>query len=138
MSTYAEILEHVGVTVPDALFADLEVPVISHQPQRQGDILIIPTTEHHDGELIPRDGIAVVRGEATGNTHILQSFGPCTWAPARPDATTTVLLGHLHVPKGETCNLIHTDEHGVNTMGPGDYRIHGKRELAEEIRRVVD
>jgi hypothetical protein len=42
------------------------------------------------------------------------------------------------VPEGETADLIHTDEHGCNTMGPGLYVIRGKRERADEIRRVAD
>lgn len=47
-------------------------------------------------------------------------------------------LGTLHVPDGAVAWLIHTDEHGVNGIGPGTYRLHGKIEQAEEIRRVAD
>jgi hypothetical protein len=136
LNTYAEILEHVGVTVPDPVFAQLEVPVISDLPQRQGDVFIEPTPRiPAGGNPIPHAGVAVVRGEATGNTHILQTFGTCTWLPSDGRG---VVLGHLHVPAGETCNLIHTDEHGVNAVGPGSYTLKGKRELADEIRRVAD
>jgi hypothetical protein len=139
MRTLTAILDRAGVTVPDELLADLEVPVISDRPQRQGDVYISPVPSNGDipaGDLIPRDGVAVVRGEATGNTHLLMSTGPCTWAPATTSGG--VLLGHLHVPEGEVCDLIHTDEHGVNSMGAGTYRLTGKREMADEIRRVAD
>ena len=49
-----------------------------------------------------------------------------------------LVLAVVSVPDGESAELIHTDEHGCNAMGPGDYVIRGKRELAEEIRRVAD
>ena len=39
---------------------------------------------------------------------------------------------------GSVAHLIHTDEHGCNAVGPGVYVLHGKREQAEEIRRVAD
>jgi hypothetical protein len=44
----------------------------------------------------------------------------------------------LDVAKGATAYLIHTDEHGANGIGPGTYRLTGKREQADEIRRVAD
>jgi hypothetical protein len=44
----------------------------------------------------------------------------------------------LDVPEGAVAYLIHTDEHGANGIGPGTYRLTGKREQADEIRRVAD
>jgi hypothetical protein len=37
-------------------------------------------------------------------------------------------VGHLCVPQGQTALLIHTDEHGANGIGPGEYAIHRKRQ----------
>jgi hypothetical protein len=47
-------------------------------------------------------------------------------------------LAAVMVPEGQSAELIHTDEHGCNAMGAGVYVIHGKQELAEQIRRVAD
>jgi hypothetical protein len=59
------------------------------------------------------------------------------WEPVG-DQFDGVLLGHLTVGEGATAYLIHTDEHGANAIAPGSYRLHGKREQAEIIRRVAD
>lgn len=135
MATFTEILGTAGVTCPDTALADLAVPVLSG-PQRQGDVLVIPTDDvFGEASPITTRGVAVVRGEATGNTHLLMGDG--TWTPGDPSGAG-VLLGYLTVPDGGEAWLIHTDEHGVNGIGPGRYRLHGKRELADEIRRVQD
>lgn len=131
MGTYAKVMERVAVTVPDHLVADAEVPVLTG-PQRQGDVGIFPTDQVAKGSRIPKSGIQVVVGEATGNTHWLHGDG--TWAPAR-DA---LVLGTLTVPEGGVAYLIHTDEHGCNGIGAGTYRVTGKREQADEVRRVAD
>lgn len=134
MATFTDILARAKITAPDPDVSDLEVPVLTG-PQRQGDVLIIPDNgAHPTGTPVPRVGVAVVRGEATGNTHLLQCDGDVTWAPA----ALSLVLGYLDVGDGATAYLIHTDEHGVNAIGPGRYILTGKREQADEIRRVAD
>lgn len=141
MTTLTDILARHRITVPDDTIADLTIPVLAG-PQRQGDVLIIPRPKLGAAELasmrpVPAEGVAVVRGEATGNTHLLSPDGTVMWsaAPARPGDLT---LGVLHVADGSTAWLIHTDEHGANGIAPGTYTLHGKREQADEIRRVQD
>jgi hypothetical protein len=142
MNTLTAILDRAGITVPDATIADLEVPVICG-PQRQGDVLVVPRPALSRLELdqmrpVPAEGCAVVVGEATGNTHLLQP-DPDTQILWAPDVDRVgVGLGTLFVPEGAIAWLIHTDEHGANGIGPGAYRFHGKREMADEIRRVAD
>lgn len=143
MTTYADVLTPLGVDIPEGLVADAEIPVLTG-PQRQGDVGIWPrprlgVAERQDALPVPAEGIAVVRGESAtaANSHILQADGPVTWAAA--DARDgSVLLGVVDVPEGATAFLTHTDEHGSNAMGPGTYRLTGKREQADEVRRVAD
>lgn len=140
--TLTQALARHDIAVADELLADIEVPVLCGL-QRQGDVLIIPrgklgAAEQKAMEPIPVKGVAVVRGEATGNTHLLDSIeGVCRWAP-HVASGADVLLGVLEVPAGGVAALIHTDEHGANMIGPGVYVFHGKRELADELRRVAD
>lgn len=142
-TTFAEALGKIGVTIPDHLVADAEVPVLTGV-QAQGDLIIVPAKlDAFDITkvtlaAVTEKGIQVVVGEATGNTHWLhrgfESPG-VTWARV---TNHNLVLGVVHVPDGESAELIHTDEHGCNAMGPGDYVIRGKQELADEIRRVAD
>lgn len=141
MLTLTEVLAKHDIAVPDELLADLIVPVLAG-PQRQGDVLIIPRppigiAERSTMALVGRAGVAVVRGEATGNTHLLHAEGTVRWA-AHVGAAGGVTLGVLEVEDGATAYLIHTDEHGSNGIAPGAYVLHGKREQAAEIRRVAD
>lgn len=140
-TTYAEALSRIGITVPAHLEADLAVPVISDVPQRQGDVFVAPVVEAPPGlafSPVEARGVQVVFGEATGNTHWLHtdmgSAAPVEWAPVRHP----LHLGYLSVPEGSVAMLSHTDEHGCNAFGPGVYRVTGKREQADEIRRVTD
>lgn len=142
-ATYREALDKIGVAVPGHLVADAEVPVLTG-PQRQGDISIWPvahvgfTIDTSKLSPVPDNGIQVVRGEATGNTHWLhRGFGSPGVAWYRID-NDPIRIGVIHVPAGQTAELIHTDEHGCNSMGPGTYVLHGKREMADQIRRVAD
>jgi len=141
--TFAEALDLANVTIPPELEASAMVPVLTG-PQRQGDVGIFPRPAVGAAERaafveVPTAGIAVVRGEAaTGaNSHILHGDGPVFWSES-PTRDGGVTLGILDVPEGSTAYLIHTDEHGANAMGPGTYRVTGKREQADEIRRVAD
>jgi hypothetical protein len=136
-TTFKTALDKIGVSVPAHLVADAEVPVLTG-PQTQGDLIIVPIKEHPaDMKALPIDGHQVVVGESTGNTHWLHAgFDSPDVQFARVDAGLTLVV--VSVPVGQTAELIHTDEHGANAMGPGLYAINGKRELADEIRRVTD
>lgn len=141
MTLSAALARH-NITAADDALAEIEVPVLTGA-QRQGDVLILPrpplgAAERSQMIAVPREGVAVVRGEATGNTHLLDAAtGVVLWAASNPrDADLT--LGVLHVEHGAVANLLHTDEHGCNAIGPGTYVLHGKREMADEIRRVAD
>lgn len=143
MHTLTTVLNRADITVPDDLLADYEVPVLT-SAQRQGDVGIFPRAhasnlELADAIVVPPIGTAVVRGEATGNTHLLQAEPGCEvfWKAFNP-VDGDVVLGILHVPQGSTAWLIHTDEHGANGIGAGTYTVRGKREFADEIRRVQD
>lgn len=141
-TTFAEALAKIGVTIPDHLIADAEVPVLTG-PQPQGDLLIIPSemeafdTDGLEWQEVSRDGVQVVVGEATGNTHWLhRGFDSPGVQWIRIDVE--LILAAVLVPEGQSAELIHTDEHGANAMGPGCYVIRGKREMADQIRRVAD
>jgi hypothetical protein len=135
--TYEEALTKVGVTVPDHLIADAEVPVLTG-PQAQGDLLIVPIDRSTVKLLpVPDEGVQVVFGEATGNSHFLhRGFDSPGVLYAR--VTDGQCLAVVAVPAGESAQLIHTDEHGANGIGPGLYEIREKREQADQIRRVTD
>lgn len=140
--TLTQALARHDITAADEALAEIEVPILTG-PQRQGDILVIPRAQLGAAELpamtqVPREGVAVVRGEATGNTHLLDAVdGVVLWQPTQA-RVGEVTLGILHVEAGSAALLIHTDEHGANGIGPGTYTLHGKREMADEIRRVAD
>lgn len=144
MTTLSSILARADVTTPDPDLAELIVPVLTG-PQRQGDVGIWPrpalgAAERDAFSAVPAAGTPVVRGEATGNTHLLMPDAGCQILYRRNTSAdlADVLLGVLHVPDGAVAWLIHTDEHGANGIGPGTYRLTGKREQAEELRRVQD
>lgn len=137
MLTLTEILSRHDIDVADELLADLEVPVLSGL-QRQGDVLIVPrgplsAAERDACVPVPSEGIAVIVGEATGNTHMLDGEGVLFGR-----RTNGLVLGVVEVPESATAYLIHTDEHGANAMAPGCYALHGKQEQAEIVRRVAD
>lgn len=135
--TYEQALSKVGVTVPEHLIAEAEVPVLTG-PQAQGDLLIVPIDRSTAKLLpVPDEGVQVVFGEATGNSHYLhRGFDSPGVLYAR--VTDGQCIAVVAVPEGQSAQLIHTDEHGSNGIGPGLYGIHEKREQADEIRRVTD
>lgn len=136
-TTYEQALSKVGVSVPDHLVADAEIPVLTG-PQAQGDLLIFPITSTRAALVpVPEAGVQLVVGEATGNSHWLhRGFDSPGVAWAR--STDGLCLAVISVPAGQSAQVIHTDEHGANGIGPGLYAVHGKREQADEIRRVAD
>jgi len=142
-TTYGSALAKIGASLPGHLVADMEVPVISDLPQTQGDLAIVPA-ELDDFDTsgihwipVPQNGIQVVIGESTGNTHWLhRGFDSPNVQWAR--VNDGLVLAAVRVPEGESGELIHTDEHGCNAFGAGTYAIRGKQELADQIRRVAD
>jgi hypothetical protein len=137
MDTYASALRLVGATVPGHLEGEAEIPVLSG-PQAQGDLLVLPAEAPGGGwRTVPPEGIQVIHGEATGNTHWLhagfESSG-VSWLDAadsdlREGDADVLTLGYLRVPPGQSALLIHTDEHGANGIGPGRYAINRKRQM---------
>lgn len=137
MRTLDEIMTKHNVDVPESLLADAEVPMLTGV-QRQGDVIVLPAATARPGHtaapvMIPADGVAVVRGENGGHTHLLVAEGPVSWA--RSDAALD--LGVLVVPEGAGAWLLHP-EHGANGVGPGEYVVRRQREQADEIRAVAD
>lgn len=125
--------------VPADLVDDVEIPVLIGM-QRQGDVLVVPQRRGvSNGQPVPPDGIAVVRGEAGGNTHLLVNVAPdagvVTWRPIETRSAQD--LGEIVVPEGGTAGLLHP-EHGATLIGPGSYVARRQREQADEIRLVAD
>lgn len=138
MHTYGSALALIDTTVPDHLVADAEVPILTG-PQAQGDLIIYPAQPGASVKYapVPPAGVQIVHGEATGNTHWLhRGFDSPGVEWARVDRD--LLIGYVRIPGGQSAMAVHTDEHGANGIGAGVYAIHGKREQADEIRRVAD
>jgi hypothetical protein len=131
MKTFTDLMTE----VPAHLIADAEVPVVSGL-QRQGDVIVVPTRRGNVAGAfpVPAEGIAVVRGESGGNTHLLIADGLCSW---KPSGTRDATQGTLTIDEGGAAYLIHP-EHGAQGIAPGQYIIRRQREQAEEIRLVAD
>jgi hypothetical protein len=135
-TTYLEVLSAHGVTIPDHLEAQAAIPVLAGL-QVQGDVAVIPIRPGiKQGTAVPAAGIAVVRGESGGNTHLLVAEGAVSWAPVV--GTPNLLdLGVVTVDEEAIAYLLHP-EHGANAMGPGAYTLRRQREQADELRAVAD
>ena len=116
---------------------DAEVPVISGM-QRQGDVMVRPSTPGQVAGLVPltSEGVVVVRGEAGGNTHILRALDGSGVMYA-PNPRAEQRCGTLVVPEGAEAFLEHM-EHGFNGIGAGTYTVKRSRVLADEIRILAD
>lgn len=135
-ATYGDVLAAYDVEIAAHLEAQAAIPVLTGL-QVQGDVAIIPTgPSAKKGSLVPAEGVAVVRGESGGNTHLLVAEGPVSWAPVVGNPTL-LDLGVVTVPQGATAFLLHP-EHGANAMGPGNYILRRQREQADELRVVAD
>lgn len=135
MDTLGTIIESTGVDVDAHLDRDEIIPVLDGL-QIQGDVAIIPTRKSKKpGELVPRDGVPVVRGENGGHTHLLLGEG-IVWAPVEA-RRGELALGVVDVPDGAVAYVAHP-EHGYLAMGPGSYTVRRQREQADEIRLVAD
>jgi len=132
MRTLSEVLTSHGVEIPAHLEAQAEIPVLTGL-QRQGDVIVKP---HRKGQVanlapIPAQGVAVVRGESGGNTHLLVGGG--LWAE---DTRGLAVMGTLVVERAPAY-LIHP-EHGATAMGPGQYTIERQQEQRDVARLVAD
>lgn len=141
MTTYGAILDRHQVEIPAHLKADAEIPILADD-QRQGDVYIFrvgrPGKVAGQQPVAP-EGVAVVRGEAGGNTHLLvNSPGgiPVLWA-GRDATAANPDLGTLTVPEGSAAYLLHP-EHGGQGIGPGQYILSRQVEAAETARLVSD
>lgn len=137
MSTLSDIMAPHRVEIPEHLAAQAEVPLLSGL-QRQGDVLITPMKPGQIAGLepVPAEGVAVVRGEAGGNTHLLVADGAVSFAPA-PTTRGGLTLGSLVVEEGASAYVIHP-EHGAAGIAPGTYCVSRQREQAEIERMVSD
>lgn len=137
MIIVADLIDSYGVDIDPHLDREATVAV-STGIQRQGDVIVIPAVVANRPAVnairaVPPCGVAVVRGEAGGNTHLLLADGPVRYDPAPRDLT----LGVLTVPDGSVAYLAHP-EHGYAGIGPGSYVIRRQREQADQIRIVAD
>lgn len=134
MQTYADILTTHDVEVPAHLVAEAEVP-LCHGASRQGDVIFLPMRSGEVAGLtpIPAEGIAVVRGEAGGNTHLLVGGGQ--WAP---NTSADAVQGTLVVGSDDDPAYLLHPEHGASAFGKGTYLARRQQEQAEVIRLVQD
>jgi hypothetical protein len=122
----------------ETLARKLEVPTVAGL-QHQGDVSVIPAAMvddyHAPRTPVPTTGVAVLGGDATGNTHLLLASGRVLFDPY--PAMQTLTLGSLHVTEQATAYLDHP-EHGNSGIAPGRYVLRRKREQADELRMVTD
>lgn len=148
MATLDAVMTPHRVEIPAHLEAEAEIPLVpAGEPGcalvRQGDVMVVTGRPGKVAGLapVPAEGIPVVRGEAGGNTHLLVTEGPSSWAPA-PEGTragrTSILLGTVDLAEGSAAYLLHP-EHGAHGLaGPGQFRITRQRQQADEIELVRD
>src|SRR5262245_54518930 len=119
MQTLEQLITSYGVDVDEHLDRDELVPIHSGM-QRQGDVLFVPTTHRPPagGVPIPSEGVAVVRGENGGNTHLLLGAG--TYRTITGSDPSDTLIGELVVPEDAVAYVAHP-EHGYLGIGPGVY-----------------
>lgn len=136
MSTLAETIERFGVDVLDHLDRDSVVPV-SDGLTRQGDVIVVPKNNLDEAETkVPSQGVAVVRSESGGNTHLLIGEGDVRFDAYNPGGTE-VVLGKLTVGSNATAFMAHP-EHAYSGLSAGTYEIRRQKEQADEIRLVQD
>lgn len=104
--------------------------------QRQGDLLVIPTskvTKPQTGPITPLDGhVTALKGN--DNDHVLTAAGTVSWA-AVPVGSAD--LGVLTVAPGAVATLSHTGHHKDLRIGPGEYVLRRQMAHAAPAREVV-
>lgn len=138
--TLESAVERFGVGVLDHLDMEVSIPVVDFG--RQGDVIVIPgrlildELTYNAATPVPSEGVAVVRSENGGNTHLLLADGDVRF-DAREATTSDLTLGVLTVAQGSTAYLAHP-EHGYIGFHPGTYHVRRQREQAEIVRLVKD
>ncbi|WP_431778238.1 hypothetical protein [Microbacterium aurantiacum] len=138
--TLSDVLTAHDVDVLDHLDRQAAVPLVDFG--RQGDVLVTPQRlaplAGTASTPVPPEGIAVVRGENGGNTHLLVADGPVLFDPVDARiAARSLRLGTLDVPDGAVAFLIHP-EHGAIGFTPGRYTISRQREQREFVEFIED
>ncbi|GAA1995935.1 hypothetical protein [Catenulispora subtropica] len=121
----AEAIELHGIDVDEHLDREMTIPVLTGL-QAQGDVMVVPRSAQAPAATpVPRDGVAVVRGEFGGHTHTLLAEGTVTFDPAPEEGLD---IGVLTVGTDATAYLAHP-EHAYSGIGPGTYVLRRQREL---------
>lgn len=92
---------------------------------RQGDLLFVRVEARPDEDLVVRQGLVIVEGEATGHAHRLTG-GVILDAPD----------GDIYLDLLETARVVH-EEHDAITLGPGLWQVIRQREYSPEAIRTV-
>lgn len=126
------------------LAAELDIPIIVAGLQHQGDVSVVPAAWAADYRTpttaVPRAGVAVVRGESGGHTHLLladRGSGVLASVREAVGGVDDLTVAHLLVPAGAVAWLDHP-EHGNSGIGAGEYVLRRKREQADIVLLVRD
>ena len=134
MATHQDLAPRPGANLA-ADFADADIPVLA-TPQRQGDVLIFPST--HPGRWPETGPFPLTRGVPVAgeeHPHVLYGDGEVylaavmspqrrRWWVRGPRNT----LAWLRVPKGGAAFLMHSGDHAALGIGPGVYEIRRQLE----------
>ncbi|MGN6199994.1 hypothetical protein [Humibacter sp.] len=131
--TLGQAIEITGKDVLDYLDREASVPVVT-KAGCQGDVSILRSDGKPATTPMPKQGVVIVRSEASSNTHSLHPNGPVFW-DYREDGS--LQLGVLTVPNGSTALMSH-QEHGALEITPGTYRVGRQREFQGEWQLVRD
>lgn len=134
-ASLSTLIDRHSIDVLDHLDREALVPIVSGL-QRQGDVIVVPSTGARATKKVPAAGIAVVRGEAGGNTHTIVAEGN-VYCDVREASATNLTLATLTVTEGSTAYLAHP-EHAYSGIGAGTYELRRQREQADELRMVQD
>jgi hypothetical protein len=142
--TLEQAISTFGVEVDEHHQRELEIPIIDGD-QAQGDVMVLkadtpaPTDEEIAANLVPQAGIAVVRGENGGNTHLLLASGTVAWfpSPTAGESVDDLVLGTAYIAEGSVGYLAHP-EHAYSGLAAGSYTISRQREAGELNRYVAD
>lgn len=129
------LIDRHNIDVLDHLDREVLVPVVSGL-QRQGDVIVVPSTGARATKKVPSAGVAVVRGEAGGNTHTIVAEGT-VYCDVREASASNLTLATLTVTEGATAYLAHP-EHAYSGISAGTYELRRQREQADELRMVQD
>jgi len=139
MATLQALAERFGCQDLAVAFPELDIPVLTG-PQRQGDLLVLPSTLPadwpHTGSVPLDGGVVVASSEVSDHTHALYGDGHALLLDISPQlqwwCKPANTLAWLTVPIGGEAFLMHSDEHGALGIGPGTYRILRQQEFRHE------